>query len=235
MDDPGPPRRPRPRCSGRSGLALSPPWGVPALPLSWRVRAGRANDRGGDHGSRPPLLAHRLAPSGIGPAALARGTLIRHLPLALAGLHGDPPGTRRALRRATPARPAPYRDDRFGRPLLPLRRDAHTPRRPRTRLEHAARGAGTTTLAAQPPVGGRRLAHPGLAGAARRGRGPRQTTREARIPRQHEGYPHRTTTPARVIDRRRPRQRRTVFPAGTTEEHRGRPYRPRRGREGYGC
>ncbi len=73
-----------------------------------------------------------------------------------------------------------------------------------------AQGAGT--LATPPAVGRRRPAHPGLAGAARRGRGPRQAAREARIPGQNEGGPHHPTPGSEVIDCGQPPERRTHLP-----------------------
>ena len=107
------------------------------------------------------------------------------------------------------------RDDRARRPLVPLRRDAHTPRRPGTRLEDAPRGAGTAAPATPPAVGRRRRAHPGLFGAPRRGRGPRQATRKTLLSRLHEGGPYRRTTQARAWIGQETRRRRTPADRGT--------------------
>src|SRR5215217_5553943 len=81
-----------------------------------------------------------LAPPWVGTDALARRPLLQHLPLALASLYGYPSGTRRALRRSSPARRTPEHNDPARRPLLPLRGDAHTPWCPGTRLEDAPLG-----------------------------------------------------------------------------------------------
>src|SRR5829696_7611400 len=91
MDGPTPARRRRPRRAGGPGLALPPPRRVQALPLHGRVRPRRARDGGCDHGRRSTVFVHGRAPSRVGPAALGGGPLLRHLPLALAGVHGDPP------------------------------------------------------------------------------------------------------------------------------------------------
>src|SRR5215213_9813161 len=141
MDGPGRARRALHRRPGRPALVLPPPRRVRASPLPGRFHACRADDGGGDHGDRPPLLTRRLAPPWVSPYALARRPLLRHLPLALAGLYGYPSATGRTLRRASPARPAPEHNDRARRHLLPFGGDAHTPWCPGSRLEDAPRVA----------------------------------------------------------------------------------------------
>src|SRR5215207_5349286 len=168
MDGPAPARRALHRRPGGPALVLPPPRRVRASPVPGRFHAGRADNGGGDHGGRPPALLGGLAPPWVGTDALARRPLLRHLPLALAGLYGYPSGTRRALRWSSPARRAPEHNDPARRPLLPLGGDTHTPRRPGTRLEDPPRRQGAGRLASPPAVDRRRPAHPGIAGAARR-------------------------------------------------------------------
>src|SRR5918994_7065674 len=245
MDGPAPARRALRRRPGRPDLVLPPPRRVRAAPLQGRVRPGRAYDGGGDHDGRPPPRARRLVPPGISPYALARRPLLRHLPLALAGLYGYPPGARRALRRTSPARPTYRHNDRASRPLLPLCGDAHTPWCPRTRLEVAPRRQGAGPLATPPGMGRRRPAYPGLAGAARSGRSPRQAAREARIPRQDEGGPYCPTSRTELRNCGQPPEGRTIFPEDGEQwsrnprhEEGGRPrygHKRNGGPEGAGC
>src|SRR5262245_40001356 len=57
-------------------------------------------------------------------AALARGAVVWHLPVALAGVHADAPGPRRAARRLASVYPATHPGLAAGRLLVPVRREA---------------------------------------------------------------------------------------------------------------
>ena len=87
----------RPCRSGRPRRVLPEPRRVPAAPVQGRLRGGRADNRSPHRGRSPPPGARRDPSARLAAPALGRGALLRHLPLALAGLHGHPPPARRAL------------------------------------------------------------------------------------------------------------------------------------------
>src|SRR5215212_823058 len=97
MDGADAARCPRPRRAWHARLTLPPPRRIRRAPLPRRARGRLARDRRPDHGPLPPPDAPRERPAGPPAAALDRGALLRHLSLALAGLHGHPSPARRVL------------------------------------------------------------------------------------------------------------------------------------------
>ena len=79
------------RRARRPGPSRPQPGRVRSLPLQGRFRAGDARHGRRDSGRRPPAVMGGLARPRLCPDALGGGPLLRHLPLALAGLHAHPP------------------------------------------------------------------------------------------------------------------------------------------------
>src|SRR5918999_2866028 len=149
MDRPVAARRRWTRRARRARLVLYAAGSIPAVPLSGWPRAGRAHHRRGDHGHGPPRYTPGSGPAGTMAAALDRAALLRHLPVALARLHGHPTRSGCVHHRGAVADPASGSDARARRPLLPLRRNTNPPRRFRTGLEDVARGERGPALVAR--------------------------------------------------------------------------------------
>ena len=190
-----------------------------ALPR--RLPGDRARHRGGGGvRSRHRLGLRRddVAPA----AALDRGTVVRHLPLALARLHAAATGHRPRRRRPAGAVHAPRPHPGHRRAVVPLRRDADPPRAHRPRL-----GAleGGRRLRARRPLG-RRPRDLGRRGARARLRpGQRRTSPPSRT-RSVACRGSATRTSRRCPPRLPPPRPARCRPARARPSLRSRPARP---------
>ncbi len=194
-------RRPRSRGDGRPGgdrAARVAHESVLAVALP--RRDGRPVARHGAGGRGAGASDHAAgARARLGTAALDRGALLRHLPVARPGDRPDHAGPR-SRGPAAAGNPAGGGDRRPGGALVALRRAADPPRGAAPSL---AAGTGRRVASAGPPEGSARRGHRGGAGpCARRDRARR---RHGPVARQLVVLPHQRQ-PGGV--RRRPGERR---------------------------